>query len=274
MRHWIAALTLAVFPLVAAADADREAPSHHADHEATGHEAGHDATIRHSFEDVEHWVEVFDDPERDTWQKPKSLLGFLGIRRGDTVADLGAGTGYFTKLLSVQVGSTGKIYAIDVEQAMLDHLMQRDDVIAERVVPVLAEPGDPGLPDGEVDIVTGVVPGSDPDGEEVLLVAHLYEVGANDNMSGAAVCIEAARSLGRLVEQDVLARPRRSVRVLLCYEQYGTIAFLDMHRKLVPRIVAGLNADMVGEDQELCGSVLQIDRTPPAPLLVHQVMPA
>ncbi len=123
---------------------------------------------------------------------------------------------------------------------------------------------DTRLYDGEVDIVTGVVPGSEPDGEEVLLVAHLYEVGANDNMSGAAVCIEAARSLGRLIEQGVLPRPRRSLRILLCFEQYGTIAFLDMHRKLVPRIVAGLNADMVGEDQELCGSVLQIDRTPPA----------
>ncbi|MFQ5809677.1 MAG: hypothetical protein ACE5JM_08685, partial [Armatimonadota bacterium] len=49
-----------------------------------------------------------------------------------------------------------------------------------------------------------------------------------------------------------------------CFEQHGTIAFLDMHRELVPCIVAGLNADMVGEDQELCGSVLQIDRTPPA----------
>jgi aminopeptidase YwaD len=123
---------------------------------------------------------------------------------------------------------------------------------------------DTRLYDGEVDIVTGVVPGSEADGEEVLLVAHLYEVGANDNMSGAAVCIEAARSLGRLIEQGVLGRPRRSVRILLCFEQYGTVAFLDMHRKLVPRIVAGLNADMVGEDQELCGSVLQIDRTPPA----------
>ncbi|MGD8239697.1 MAG: DUF4910 domain-containing protein [Armatimonadota bacterium] len=123
---------------------------------------------------------------------------------------------------------------------------------------------DTRLYDGEVDIVTGIVPGAEPDGEEVLLVAHLYEVGANDNMSGAAVCIEAARSLGRLIDDGALARPRRSVRVLLCFEQHGTIAFLDMHRELVPRIVAGLNADMVGEDQELCGSVLQIDRTPPA----------
>ena len=123
---------------------------------------------------------------------------------------------------------------------------------------------DTRLYDGEVDIVTGVLPGSEAGGQEVLLVAHLYEIGANDNMSGAALCLEVGRCLGRLIADGKLRRPRRSVRILLCFEQHGTIAFLDMHRELVPRIVAGLNADMVGEDQELCGSVLQIDRTPPA----------
>jgi predicted methyltransferase len=103
--------------------------------------------------DAERWAGIFDDPARDEWQRPVTVLEFLGIEPGETVVDLGAGTGYFTKLLSVQVGSMGKVYAVDIEQAMLDHLMQRDDVIAERVVPVLAEPNDPGLPDGEVDIV-------------------------------------------------------------------------------------------------------------------------
>ena len=123
---------------------------------------------------------------------------------------------------------------------------------------------DTRLYDGEVDIVTGLLPGTEADGEEVLLVAHLYEIGANDNASGAAVCIETMRCLRRLIAEGRLPRPRRSVRVLLCFEQYGTIAFLDMNRERIPHIVAGLNADMVGEDQELCGSVLTLDRTPPA----------
>lgn len=102
---------------------------------------------------VERSAEVWDDPARDEWQMPMILLEFLGIEWGDQVADLGAGTGYFTKLLSIAVGTQGTVYAVDVKQAMLDHLMAREDVTAERVVPLLAKKDDPGLPEGEIDLV-------------------------------------------------------------------------------------------------------------------------
>ncbi len=120
------------------------------------------------------------------------------------------------------------------------------------------------LYDGQVQIVTGVVPGSELPEEEVLLLAHLYEIGANDNMSGVAAVIEAARALNTLVASGALAPARRTLRVLLCYEQYGSLAYLDSRRHTVDNIVAGLNADMVGEDQALCGSALRLDRTPAA----------
>src|SRR5262245_5916794 len=107
----------------------------------------------HSWDDVEHWAKVFDDPSRDAWQKPLSLLNFLGIEPGETVADIGAGTGYFTKTLSIQVGPQGKVYAVDISQPMLDHLMGRKDVPAERVVPVLGAADDPKLPAGAIDLV-------------------------------------------------------------------------------------------------------------------------
>jgi ubiquinone/menaquinone biosynthesis C-methylase UbiE len=103
--------------------------------------------------DVEHWATVFDDPARKDWQKPLFVLSFLGIEQGDVVADLGAGTGFFTQPLSIQVGPEGKVYAVDIEPAMLDHLMQRTDVTTERVIPVLARPNDPKLPAGEIDVV-------------------------------------------------------------------------------------------------------------------------
>jgi ubiquinone/menaquinone biosynthesis C-methylase UbiE len=103
--------------------------------------------------DVEHWAGVFDDPARDAWQQPIFLVEFLGVTRGDVVADLGAGTGYMTKPLSIKVGSEGKVYAVDIEPAMLDHLMARDDIVAERVVPVVASATDPNLPEGAVDLV-------------------------------------------------------------------------------------------------------------------------
>ena len=103
--------------------------------------------------DVEYWAGIFDDPSREEWQKPITVLTFLGIQNGAVVADLGAGTGYFTKLLSIQVGPAGKVYAVDIEQAMLDYLKSRDDVNQERVVPVLAKANDSRLPEGEIDLV-------------------------------------------------------------------------------------------------------------------------
>jgi len=103
--------------------------------------------------DVEHWTEVFDDPARDEWQMPLTVVDFLGVEAGDIVADLGAGTGYFTKPLSIVVGPAGKVYAVDIEQAMLDHLMQRSDITTDRVIPVLASATDPKLPKGGIDLI-------------------------------------------------------------------------------------------------------------------------
>lgn len=107
----------------------------------------------HPFSDVEHWVPVFEDAERKIWQKPLLVLDALGVMDGEVVADVGAGSGYFTGLLSILVGDAGKVYAVDIEQAMLDHIATRADVAANRVEYVLARPDDPKLPAGEVDLI-------------------------------------------------------------------------------------------------------------------------
>jgi SAM-dependent methyltransferase len=112
----------------------------------------HDATASHGFEDVEHWVRVFDDPERDTWQLPDEVIAFLDVGKGQRVADLGAGTGYFTVHLARAVGPSGAVYAVDIEPALIDHLRERAaDAGMDQVRPVLAEPDDPGLPEKELD---------------------------------------------------------------------------------------------------------------------------
>jgi ubiquinone/menaquinone biosynthesis C-methylase UbiE len=114
----------------------------------------HDATSRHPFDDVEHWTSVFDDPERDGWQKPDELVRALAIEPGATVADLGAGTGYLSRRLSAAVGEDGTVLAVDPEPNLVAHLRTR----AERektanVVPVLASTDNPRLPTGGVDLV-------------------------------------------------------------------------------------------------------------------------
>jgi arsenite methyltransferase len=113
-----------------------------------------DATTHHPFDDVEHWTTVFDDPARDEWQKPATVVAALGIRPGMTLADLGAGTGYFSRHLSAAVGPDGTVFAVEPEPKLLAYLRDR----AERektanVVPVLASLDDPRLPPRAVDVV-------------------------------------------------------------------------------------------------------------------------
>ncbi len=120
---------------------------------ARAQQAGpHDATVHHPFDDVEKYVKVFDDPQRDAWQKPREVVEALGLRAGQTVADLGAGTGYFEAYLSKAVTPGGLVLAIDTEPAMVRHLGERmrKEKIAG-VLPVLALPEEPFLPLGRVD---------------------------------------------------------------------------------------------------------------------------
>jgi len=113
----------------------------------------HDATVHHGFKDADRWAATFDSPERNAWQMPAIVVRVLGIEEGESVADLGAGTGYFTQVLSVAVGSRGRVWAVDIEPEMLDHIAQRDDLGPGKVTTVLADPDDPKLPDGKVDLV-------------------------------------------------------------------------------------------------------------------------
>jgi predicted methyltransferase len=114
--------------------------------------ADDDATARHSFGDVSHWEQVFDDPGRASWQHPEAILQALALAPGMVVADVGAGTGYLEHALSDAVGPRGVVYAVEVEPNLVKHLRAR----AERektanVVPVLGSLDSPRLPAGRVD---------------------------------------------------------------------------------------------------------------------------
>jgi len=85
----------------------------------------HEGAMQHRFDDVEHWAQRFDAPERDAWQKPAALVEALGIEEGQAVADIGAGTGYFLPHLAAAVGASGTVYAVDVEPSMVNHMTRR-----------------------------------------------------------------------------------------------------------------------------------------------------
>ena len=107
---------------------------------------------QHRFENAEHWSKEFDDPSRDSWQQPDQVIAAMHIQAGMTVADVGAGTGYFEPYLSRAVGEVGHVLALDVEPDMVRHLAERAerDKLANVVAKQVAA-DDPGLEPKSVD---------------------------------------------------------------------------------------------------------------------------
>lgn len=103
------------------------------------------------FRDATKWAQVFDDPARDEWQKPAEVIRALGLAPDATVADIGAGTGYFAVRLSPAV-PRGRVYAVDVETEMVKYLALRAAAQGlANVIAVRGSPDDPRLP-GKVDL--------------------------------------------------------------------------------------------------------------------------
>jgi SAM-dependent methyltransferase len=86
-------------------------------------DASHDGLHRR-FEDADRWAKEFDNPERDAWQKPEEILDALRLQPASRVADIGAGTGYFSVRIAKRVPQ-GKIFAADIEPDMVRYLGER-----------------------------------------------------------------------------------------------------------------------------------------------------
>jgi hypothetical protein len=131
---------------------------------------------------------------------------------------------------------------------------------------------DARLYDGAIEVVSALIPGQDRLGdgaegdEEVVLVGHLCHPrpSCNDNGSGAAAALEVARALHSLIAAGKLAQPHRTLRFLWVPEMTGTYAFLASNEHKIPHTIAGLNLDMVGEDQTQCSSSFLVECPPDA----------
>jgi hypothetical protein len=102
---------------------------------------------------------------------------------------------------------------------------------------------DTKLYDGTLPAVSARMSGAADD--EVVLIGHQFEIGANDNASGCAAIVEAARCVRRMVDAGDLAPPKRSARFITCSEMYSSIPFAVEQPDLMRRLVAGLDLDMI-----------------------------
>jgi ubiquinone/menaquinone biosynthesis C-methylase UbiE len=115
---------------------------------------GGDHTKHHVPRSAEEYAKVLDDPKRDEWQKPHEVIQALELKPGATVADIGAGTGYFSIRLAHHAGPQGRVLAVDIDQKLLDRVGDRaKQMQLTNVETVLASPGDPHLRAGSVDLV-------------------------------------------------------------------------------------------------------------------------
>jgi ubiquinone/menaquinone biosynthesis C-methylase UbiE len=128
------------------------------------------------------WLER---PEREEEERTDLLVEALELKPGMAVADVGAGSGYFSWRMAQRVGPTGTVYGTDIQQEFLDLLManMRKRKVGEIVKPVLGTVQDPKLPEGSCDLI--------------LLVDVYHELDYPYEMTAAM--IRALKPGGRLV---------------------------------------------------------------------------
>jgi ubiquinone/menaquinone biosynthesis C-methylase UbiE len=104
---------------------------------------------------VMEYLDRLDRPERDQDQKPAEVVEMLAVKPGMHVADLGAGSGYFTRRFVEAVAETGKVYVIDIEPKALKYV---EESLVHMQRPfnaefILARPDDPNIPVESIDIL-------------------------------------------------------------------------------------------------------------------------
>jgi SAM-dependent methyltransferase len=92
--------------------------------------------------------------EREEEEAPEKALDAIGIQEGMVIADVGCGTGYFTRRMAKRTGATGKVYGVDIQPRMIEALRKN---LAEagitNVEGIVSKPDDPLLPAGAVDLI-------------------------------------------------------------------------------------------------------------------------
>ena len=103
--------------------------------------------------DWQQWVNTFESPGREVFDKRHAIVAASGVKAGMVVADIGAGTGLFTRLFADSVGKAGKVYAVDISRPFVENILRtsREQGIVN-VEGVVNSDKDVSLPADSIDI--------------------------------------------------------------------------------------------------------------------------
>jgi SAM-dependent methyltransferase len=138
IRFLLAAVLILSVPVQGSAQAPSAAPTEH----------------RKTSEPYTGDLSVFDSPGRDQRLQVNRVMDILGIKSGKTVADIGAGSGWFTVRAARRVGGGGVVYAVDINPESIryiDNRTQKEQL--HNVKTILSKEDDPLLPAGTIDAV-------------------------------------------------------------------------------------------------------------------------
>lgn len=113
--------------------------------------------------------------DRDTWQRVPDVMAAMAVGAGSRVADIGAGSGYFTAHLARTVGAGGRVFAVEISERELTRLSRMaEDEGFENIEVIRGEVDDPGLPEQALDAVL-VVDAYHEMTEYEAMLAGMYE---------------------------------------------------------------------------------------------------
>lgn len=121
-----------------------------------GQESSVNPGINDNFQNPEpkEFVERFEKEGREVYDNREAIVSRLGLTPGMAVADVGAGTGLFTRLIAEKVGPAGKVYAVDIAKTFVDHTVMSSHVRGlKQVEGIVCTPDDAKLPPASVDLV-------------------------------------------------------------------------------------------------------------------------
>jgi len=141
------------------------------------------------------------------------------------------------------------------EGEKLRRRLRRERIVVRAVV-------DSEFSKGTIPAITCVIPGTSKRHEQVLVVSHLYEQGANDNASGCAASLEVASCVAGLISKGALPQPTRSIRLVQGLEVQGIMCYLHARQEQIRRTLAGICLDSLGQREHVAQIPLVITRNP------------